>query len=241
MAVVKTQRQALEVWKFGGASLADGEAIGRAAARIAAHKGPLVIVASALGGMTDLLLGAAEHAMAGRIDEADAATETFRSRHLDAARLAMGAPAARVYELSREWAALGHDVTVLTGFPNHPTGVIPPEYRGELIRRETVDGIHVVRTPIYAAANKGLAKRMANYVSFASSASTFGTVLTERPVVKVWLSGEGLPRRVHLVVGLVLPAWVAAWNMWRVHRFTVDDSYISFRYARNLAEGRWSE
>ena len=39
----------------------------------------------------------------------------------------MGAPAARVHELSREWAALGHRVTVLTGFPNHPTGVIPPD------------------------------------------------------------------------------------------------------------------
>src|SRR6266849_4790915 len=44
----------------------------------------------------------------------------------------MGAPAARVHELSREWAALGHDVTVLTGFPNHPTGIIPAEYGGQL-------------------------------------------------------------------------------------------------------------
>ena len=41
----------------------------------------------------------------------------------------MGAPAARVAELSRYWAQDGHDVTVLTGFPNHPTGTVPPEYR----------------------------------------------------------------------------------------------------------------
>ncbi len=34
----------------------------------------------------------------------------------------MGAPAARVAELSRYWAQDGHEVTVLTGFPNHPTG-----------------------------------------------------------------------------------------------------------------------
>ena len=72
----------------------------------------------------------------------------------------MGAPAARVYELSREWVRLGHEVTVLTGFPNHPTGVIPPGYRGELVRREIVDGIRVVRAPTYAAANKGMAKRI---------------------------------------------------------------------------------
>ena len=37
----------------------------------------------------------------------------------------MGAPAARVAELSRHWAQDGHEVTVLTGFPNHPTGVVP--------------------------------------------------------------------------------------------------------------------
>ena len=41
----------------------------------------------------------------------------------------MGAPAARAVELARHWVRAGHDVTVLTGFPNHPTGVVPPEWR----------------------------------------------------------------------------------------------------------------
>lgn len=76
----------LEVWKFGGASLADADAIKRAAARIAAHKGPLVIVASALGGITDLLLDAAVNAAAGRLDAAEQSAEAFRGRHRTAAR-----------------------------------------------------------------------------------------------------------------------------------------------------------
>lgn len=46
----------LEVWKFGGAALADARAIQKAAERIAAHEGPIVVVASALSGITDLLL-----------------------------------------------------------------------------------------------------------------------------------------------------------------------------------------
>ena len=46
----------------------------------------------------------------------------------------MGAPAARAAELSRHWAKSGHDISVLTGFPNHPTGVIPPEYRSRARR-----------------------------------------------------------------------------------------------------------
>ena len=58
-----TQKRPLEVWKFGGASLADAAAIRRAAALIASHKGPLVVVASALGGITDLLLGGARRGL----------------------------------------------------------------------------------------------------------------------------------------------------------------------------------
>jgi glycosyltransferase involved in cell wall biosynthesis len=104
----------------------------------------------------------------------------------------MGAPAARVYELSREWVRLGHDVTVLTGFPNHPTGVIPPEYRGELVRRESMDGIHVVRTPIYAAPNRWVVRRSLNYASYAVSAGTVGVALTGRPDVVIATSPQFL-------------------------------------------------
>jgi glycosyltransferase involved in cell wall biosynthesis len=104
----------------------------------------------------------------------------------------MGAPAARVHELSREWVRLGHQVTVLTGFPNHPTGVIPPDYRGQWLRRDIVDGIQVVRVPIYAAANKGSVKRIANYLSFGASASAVGPFVTERPDVVVATSPQFL-------------------------------------------------
>ena len=61
--------------------------------------------------------------------------------------------------------------------------------------------------------------------------------LARHRVVADFLAGEGLPRRLHLLLGLVLPMWILCVNMWRVHRFTVDDSYISFRYAVNLADG----
>ncbi|MGO9084604.1 MAG: glycosyltransferase family 4 protein [Candidatus Sulfotelmatobacter sp.] len=46
----------------------------------------------------------------------------------------MGAPAARAAELARHWAEAGHEVSVLTGFPNHPTGVVPEEWRPRLRR-----------------------------------------------------------------------------------------------------------
>src|SRR5580658_5626322 len=46
----------------------------------------------------------------------------------------MGAPAARAAELAQHWANAGHVVSILTGFPNHPTGVVPAEWRGRLRR-----------------------------------------------------------------------------------------------------------
>jgi glycosyltransferase involved in cell wall biosynthesis len=102
----------------------------------------------------------------------------------------MGAPAARVYELAREWVRSGHTVTVLTAFAHHPTGVKAPADRGVITRRESVDGIDVVRTYVYAAANKGTAKRMASYASFMLSAAVIGPWRVRRPDVVVATSPQ---------------------------------------------------
>lgn len=87
----------------------------------------------------------------------------------------MGAPSARVYELSRRWVAQNSAVTILTGFPNHPTGIVPEEYKGQYFLREGKDGIKVIRTYIYAAANKGFIKRVFSYLSFMVSSIIQGT------------------------------------------------------------------
>jgi colanic acid biosynthesis glycosyl transferase WcaI len=102
----------------------------------------------------------------------------------------MGAPAARVHELSREWVRLGQDVTVLTAFAHHPTGVKAPRDWGVLTRREMVDGIRLIRTYVYAAPNKGTLKRMASYISFMLSATTIGRLRVPRPDVVVATSPQ---------------------------------------------------
>ena len=92
----------------------------------------------------------------------------------------MGAPAARVSELSRHWAKAGHEVTVLTGFPNHPDGVIHPEYRKHFRRGifcELLDGVSVVRTWLLPFPNRKPLERILNYSSFCASASLTGLFL----------------------------------------------------------------
>jgi len=104
----------------------------------------------------------------------------------------MGAPAARVSAFARRWAAMGHDVTVVTTFPNHPTGIIPPAYRGHLRLIENDQGVRVVRTFLYPAANKGLIKRALCYASFALSSVLQGYGLVGRPDVVIATSPQFL-------------------------------------------------
>ena len=112
----------------------------------------------------------------------------------------MGAPAARVSELSRHWAAMGHDITVLTGFPNHPTGVVPSEYRSRLrnlLYREECAGVHVERTWLWPLPNRKTIERILNYSSFCGSAALRGSFLS-RPDIVIGTSPQ-------LLVGL--SAW----------------------------------
>jgi glycosyltransferase involved in cell wall biosynthesis len=98
----------------------------------------------------------------------------------------MGAPAARVSELARHWVKAGHQVTVLTGFPNHPTGIVPPEYRSKLrklVYREQIDGIDVVRTWLFPCPNRKAHERLLNYLSFVLSSCIAGLFLRRPDVV----------------------------------------------------------
>jgi glycosyltransferase involved in cell wall biosynthesis len=98
----------------------------------------------------------------------------------------MGAPAARAAELARHWAEAGHRVSVLTGFPNHPTGVVPEEWRPRLRRliyREKTCGVHIFRTWLWPLPNRKAHERMRNYVSFFVSASLRGLTLPRPDVI----------------------------------------------------------
>jgi glycosyltransferase involved in cell wall biosynthesis len=66
--------------------------------------------------------------------------------------------------------AAGHDVQVVTGFPNFPGGVIPAEYRGKFKQREVVAGIPVLRVWTYASPRLRAKDRILNWVSVALSA-----------------------------------------------------------------------
>ena len=116
---------------------------------------------------------------------------------------------ARVSELAREWSRAGHEVRVLTGFPNHPDGRIQPEYRSRWksgFCREQQDGVEVFRTWLYPSANRGVWKRSTNFTSFALSAAISGAriapengvVIATSPPILVGAAGYVVARRAGL-------------------------------------------
>ena len=57
----------------------------------------------------------------------------------------VGAPQSRLLDLAEALARRGHDVTVLTGFPNYPDGVVQPPYRIRPLQHERLRGLRIVR------------------------------------------------------------------------------------------------
>ncbi len=80
-----------------------------------------------------------------------------------------GAAQVRLWELAKGLKGQGHDVTVVTAFPNHPTGIIPPEYQGKMFVKEDMEGITVLRTWIYPVKRGRFWLRLLNYFSFVFS------------------------------------------------------------------------
>jgi len=89
-------RHAPHVHKFGGASLADAAAIGQAVAIVRSHRAePIIVVVSAMAGVTDQLLAVAQHAVRGESARVAELVDGLRARHLQAARATLPAGAVR--------------------------------------------------------------------------------------------------------------------------------------------------
>jgi len=101
-----------------------------------------------------------------------------------------GAGPARITELAAEWIRAGHQVSVVTAFPNRRLpgqrdGVIPAPYRGRLTMREDWNGIKVYRSWLYTSPKRGFARTMVNNLTFAATSLVHGLSALPRPDVLI--------------------------------------------------------
>lgn len=117
-------------------------------------------------------------------------------------------PASLPGMLARGLARRGHEVRVLTGFPNYPTGRIMSGYRMSRRLDEFTDGIRIRRVALYPSHDASAFRRVATYGSFAASALASG-VSALRGLDAVWVSNSPIT--------VSLPMWFVR----HVHRIPV--------------------
>src|ERR1700731_2080738 len=76
--------------------------------------------------------------------------------------------------LAHELGKRGHSVKVLTGFPNYPEGRIYDGYQIAWRQDSTAAGVPVRRVALFPSHGRSVVGRLANYGSFAATASLWG-------------------------------------------------------------------
>ncbi len=113
-------------------------------------------------------------------------------------------PAIRCSMHAKCWIKRGHDVQVVTSFPNFPDGKVFGGYRQSLFKRETLDTVDVVRVPTLIFANSGTLLRILDFLSYMVTSSA-ATLFVRRPDVVVASSPQFFVA-------------VAGWLASRIHR-----------------------
>lgn len=109
----------------------------------------------------------------------------------------------RHHEICEDLVRRGYGVTMLTGLPNYPDGIVPKEYRNNRLREETIEGVKVLRT-FEIGRGKGPIRLTLNYLSFLVSGTL--KVLTLPQEFDLILVFQYSP------ITMVLPAAVMKWR-----------------------------
>jgi colanic acid biosynthesis glycosyl transferase WcaI len=103
-----------------------------------------------------------------------------------------GATQTRSYEMASAWVRLGHYVTMLAEFPNHPSGIIPSTYKGKIYEHDDLHGIEVIRVWVKASPVKNFTNRMLFYLTYMLNSSIAGVVLARGKYDLVYASSPPL-------------------------------------------------
>src|SRR5690349_8507872 len=87
----------------------------------------------------------------------------------------------RINDLALGLKERGHNVTVLTGMPNYPSGRLFSGYAMFSPTKEIFEGIPILRVPLIPRGSKGRWRLALNYISFALCASLLAPLRCKGP------------------------------------------------------------
>jgi glycosyltransferase involved in cell wall biosynthesis len=86
----------------------------------------------------------------------------------------MGGAASRISGLAKWLVNYEHEVSVITGYPNYPTGKIYPEYKNTNKIVENINGVRIFRVKVFPASHNFLIIRFINYLTLLISSLWIG-------------------------------------------------------------------
>lgn len=89
-------------------------------------------------------------------------------------------------EIAQGLAEKGHDVKVLTAFPNYPEGSVFPGYSQRWRSTEHDGDVEILRVPLFADHSDSIVRRVLNYASFALSSASAGRFAKDADVIYVY-------------------------------------------------------
>jgi len=114
----------------------------------------------------------------------------------------MGGAASRISGLAKWLSKFGHEVSIITGYPNYPTGSVYPEYKNVNKKIEIIDGVKIFRVKVLPASFNSVIFRLLNYFSLLITSlwigirkrNKFDIIIASSPPLTIGLLGRILSR-----------------------------------------------
>lgn len=111
----------------------------------------------------------------------------------------------RINDVAEDMVSRGHDVVVLTGWPNYPSGSVSSQFLADRRKFDSYKGAAIIRAPLIPRGNGRAAKLILNYLSFAFTAAWKGIGLSRGPKFDAILVFQTSP------ITAAFPALLVGW------------------------------
>lgn len=136
-----------------------------------------------------------------------------------------------LFELALSLKEQGHTVTVLTGLPNYPIGKLYPGYKYRLWQEEEMDGLRIIRVPLYPDHSRNGFLRALNFITFSMASVIIGPfIIPKVDIIHV----------IHPPITMGLAAWVISRTRGIPFTYEIQDMWPETLAATGMMRQQWA-